>query len=297
MSARLAYRLARISGVTALARAWRPGAVVLCYHNVVDGPVAVPDPGLHLPVDEFRWQLRWLLRHFRVVSLDELHARATRGEVLRGLAAITFDDAYEGTLAHALPVLQEAGVPSTVFVPTGAPSGALDFWWDRAGAAAAADATVRARWIETYAGDASRIAPELAAPVALPAQCRPASWARLRAARGPLLTYGAHTVMHRTLPRLDDAELGAELREAAAALRAEVDEAARWLASPYGRWDARVAAAARAAGYVGGWTLGARDVTPGTDWSAAPRVNIPAGLPPEVFESWVSGLAHLRAAA
>ena len=45
---------------------------------------------------------------------------------------LTFDDATVDFLKYAWPVLKQAGVPATVFVPTAYPDNhALHFWWDR----------------------------------------------------------------------------------------------------------------------------------------------------------------------
>ena len=48
-----AFRFARMSGATAVGRTLRPGAVVLCYHNVVAGPVpatSIPDQEREHPI-------------------------------------------------------------------------------------------------------------------------------------------------------------------------------------------------------------------------------------------------------
>lgn len=290
------FRLARVSGATAVGRTLRPGAVVLCYHNVVVGSAPAADRALHLRVEAFAEQMAWLARHFTVVALDELHARAARGRSLRGLAAVTFDDAYQGTLAHALPLLTRMAVPATVFVPTAAPARGEPFWWDRASAGAAADPARRTHCVETLAGDAAAILAGAPADPPLPAQCLPASWAQINAASTSLCAFEAHSVTHRNLARLDDAALLAELRDAMQHLAEHTGTTPRWLAYPYGRWDARVAAAAREAGYTGAWTLAGRDVTSNTDWWSAPRVDIPSGITLDAFAAWLSGFAHWRRA-
>jgi len=288
-------RTLRATGATAIARRARPGAVVLCYHNVVQGSTPSADPGLHLDVQVFAEQVDWLASRFDVVSLHELERRARQGARLRGLAAITFDDAYQGALTHGLEVLRGLGLHSTVFVPTAAPADGRAFWWDRLrGGGGMRDGAQRHHLIETLAGDGSAILLDAAELQDMPAQCLPASWEQIRRIRSSAWGIEAHSVTHRTLPRLGDETLRAELTGAAESILANTGVRPDWVAYPYGRWDARVAAAVRAAGYRGGWTLDGRDVEQGTDFMCAPRINIPASLGIDAFIAWVSGLMHWR---
>src|SRR2546426_176600 len=105
-------------GLPALMRRFRAAGVVLCYHNVCSTGAAARagEPAVHLPVDRFAAQARWLARHYDVVPLRELVGRLEAGRSLRGLAAVTFDDAYAGVFTHAWPLLLELGLPATVFV-------------------------------------------------------------------------------------------------------------------------------------------------------------------------------------
>lgn len=290
------FAAAAIAGATAIIRALRSGAVVLCYHNIVDREVTGADVGLHMPVSEFERQIQWLADHFTIVSLDELRARAESGRTLRGCAAVTFDDGYRGTIQHGLKVLRSVGAHSTVFVPSAAPSSGDPFWWDQAaGADALSDAERSQYFVEELGGDSAVIRAELD-PVERPdAQCLPATWDQLRASVSDLVALGAHSVSHRTLTHLDDRALAHELTECRRVIRAETDVDARWFAYPYGRWNPRVAAAVKQCGYAGAWTLEGHDVSRRCDWFGAPRINIPAGIKFASFEAWVSGFAHLRA--
>lgn len=291
---RAVYRLARKSGLLSLFRRVRPGAVVLCYHNVLLRNEGVSDPALHMPAAHLAEQLAWLAAHLDVVRLQDLYDRAAAGRSLRGTAAITFDDAYVGTLNHALPLLRKLALPATIFVPTAFPSSGRNFWWDHpAAAAAVADEALRTSWLDDLQGDGERIHAGIPA-VEPPPDLRPAPWEQLAALSDSLVSVESHSVSHRTLTRLSDEELRRELRESADVLEARMGRRPNWIAYPYGRWDARVARETLAAGYRGGWTLNGSDVTPSTAWGAAPRVNIPASLSLDAFATWVSGLAHWR---
>lgn len=75
--------------------------------------------GLHLDVRCFRNHLRFLKRHYSVVSLGEVAASFRGDTTLPDRAAvITFDDGYQSVAHLAYPVLQEFDTPATVFVCT-----------------------------------------------------------------------------------------------------------------------------------------------------------------------------------
>jgi len=69
---------------------------------------------------------------FNVVALGDAVDAVLNGKPLPGKTiAITFDDAYRSVLTEALPRLQQAGFPFTVFVPTAAPGRGHDAMsWD-----------------------------------------------------------------------------------------------------------------------------------------------------------------------
>src|SRR5258708_28479705 len=84
-----------------------------------DAAAAQVMPGLAIGPRTLELHLDWIGRRFRFVSLAELGALAERG-VARGkpLAAVTFDDGYQGVYDHALPMLKRKGIPAAVFVVT-----------------------------------------------------------------------------------------------------------------------------------------------------------------------------------
>ena len=100
-----------------------PAAVVLLYHRVAE---RAPDPlGLCVHPGHFEEHLE-VLRSERVVPLAELAG----GEVQDGAVAISFDDGYADNLHEALPRLEEAGLPATVFAATGHIARGEGFFWD-----------------------------------------------------------------------------------------------------------------------------------------------------------------------
>jgi peptidoglycan/xylan/chitin deacetylase (PgdA/CDA1 family) len=100
-------------------------AIVLCYHRIVEG---ADDPlSLSVHPDRFAEQVQRLPNVADVVPLDRIkrHGRERRQ------VAVTFDDAYADTAECAAPILESAGLPATVFVPTAALQPDHEFWWER----------------------------------------------------------------------------------------------------------------------------------------------------------------------
>src|SRR5437879_10057099 len=100
MLARLCYAALRTFGIPTLARRWHAGGVILCYHNVLAADARCGDLSLHMPVEAFERQMRWLAANFEVVSLSQFLGRLESGGPLRAVAAVTVDDGYVGVFRH-----------------------------------------------------------------------------------------------------------------------------------------------------------------------------------------------------
>ncbi len=95
----------------------RARMAILIFHRVLPEP----DPLLpDLPdMARFRWEMRLLADYFRPLPLAEAAARLQAGDLPARTACVTFDDGYRDNLDCAVPVLEELGVPATVFVAPG----------------------------------------------------------------------------------------------------------------------------------------------------------------------------------
>jgi peptidoglycan/xylan/chitin deacetylase (PgdA/CDA1 family) len=147
---------------------------------------------------------------------------------------LSFDDAFASFADAALPVLQAAAMPSVVFVVS-------DF------------VGRRSTW-------------DLHLPGRHVAHC---DWPALRDLVRAGVTIGSHAATHADLRRLDDAALAHELSDSRCALEDGLGIAVRSIAYPFGSQDARVRAAAGAAGYELGFTIGVP--ADGRDPLALPR--------------------------
>jgi len=295
MLASLCYKALQLSGVTALARRFSSGGVVLCYHNVVADAAAGPRDslGLHMPLSRFERQVRWLARTFEVVSLTELVVRVSQGRSLRGVAAITFDDGYRGVFDHAWPLLRDLNIPATVFIVAEAPGRDERFWWDDPEVLRAYSPARREHWLTALRGDSATIVESLTrarrpSPGKAASARMPAPWETIAAAAASGLQLGVHSATHRSLPALDEGDLHREVVESRDIIRRRTGVTAEFFAYPYGLWSDRVQHAVRSAGYRAAFTLDHGDST--ADLWALPRMNVPASIDAAAFAAWTAGL-------
>jgi peptidoglycan/xylan/chitin deacetylase (PgdA/CDA1 family) len=273
------------------ASALRAG-LVLVYHKLGDPPgdparelVPALDPAL------FDGQLAHLARWYRVVPAVDIQAAASarrRGE--RFPVAISFDDDLRSHAEVALPALRRAGLTATFFLSGASLDGPHRFWWERLQAAADQGVDLAAAVgpgvqperpsIHGWALAIESSAPDEGRRVAAALQERigpdPPDSGMRRAEVVALVEagfdVGFHTLRHHRLPLLGDAELATALRDGRGELEAAVGRPVRSISYPHGKGDARVAAAAREAGYERGFTGVADPVTPASDPLLLPRL-------------------------
>ena len=287
----LAAQAALAGGLTVLSRKrHRHRLRMLMYHGVlpqVIGPAAFGN--LFLDLETCARHLRYLARHFTVVSFDEILACLQAGRPFPERAlAITFDDGYRSLLAHVLPLARRHRLPITVFVPAGDITEGAALWFDvlrvlidDAGRARHAirvdeelaidgrlmrdpEATFVAlsrRILSLPAERAERVIAGLLAAgrsarvlERYPEFCL-AGWEEWRAALAAGgLTVGSHGWTHRDLTHLAPAACEQELRLAKGRIELALGQPCRIVAYPYGTWNHDVAEAARRAGYESGVT-------------------------------------------
>jgi peptidoglycan/xylan/chitin deacetylase (PgdA/CDA1 family) len=96
------------------------GFGILAYHRATQPPAGVPAPTWNVAPARFRAQMKGLLaRGYRPWPLREALAchRAGR-EIAAKTFVVTFDDVYESVYLNVFPILQEYGIPATLFLAT-----------------------------------------------------------------------------------------------------------------------------------------------------------------------------------
>jgi peptidoglycan/xylan/chitin deacetylase (PgdA/CDA1 family) len=291
VGAELYYGGLRTLRITARRRSRPDAGVILCYHNVVTGDDdSLGAPGLHVRLDRFERQVRWLADHYAVVSLrDWVQQRSPQTSL--PLAAITFDDGYAGVFEHAVPFLRRLGIAATVFIVGDAPGQPTRFWWDHPDVIRMLTPDLRDRWLRDLRGDRDAILSEARASrvEALSTADRAADWATICKHAGAGIDIGVHSATHRSLTTLSDAELAHEVVASRTLIHERTGIRPELFAYPYGIFDARVEAAVRDAGYVAAFALDRENDASANRWSL-PRIPVPAAISDRAFEAWACGL-------
>jgi peptidoglycan/xylan/chitin deacetylase (PgdA/CDA1 family) len=238
----------------------------------------------------FEAQLRRIASRYRVVPPSQLqHATARRGRGEPYPLAITFDDDLPSHAGLAAELLARHGLPAAFFVSGASLSGPDEFWWERLqrvvdsgragphlveavlGAGETPDdgtplVKVLSRRIQILTGDERARVDALLTEAAGP----PPASAGMRAADVVALAQGGfevgfHTRRHEMLTELGDDELENAMTDGREELEALAGARIRAISYPHGRADARVAEAARRAGFEVGFTGRNESVRPSAD--------------------------------
>jgi len=261
---RALYKVFYFLQVPRLARFWnRSSVMILCYHGITARPDPDPDDRSKILVTRglFLAQMRYLIRHYRVISMkDYLAARQNRKAIPPNSVILTFDDGFRNFLTVAAPVLNELNLPATIFLVTDwveqRNESNSDLSWNPS------DDRLSLSWSEAIA---------------------------LRAAEG--IEFGSHTCSHPMLPHLSLAEMERELHDSFCAMR-EVfrDDFVPCLAYPYGGHSDPIAEKARLLGYSCALSTDAGSNSNSVDLYKLRRGVVRRFDTIEVFASRVSGL-------
>jgi hypothetical protein len=202
------------------------------------------------------------------VTIDELCRELDEGSRPTQAVAITFDDGYRDVYTNAFPILRKYGVPATVFLTASAIETGEIPWYDRIFALAMLS---KAETLEIDAGGMQRFrlsSPESRLRAAtdivrelrrLPNQVRIAAcaalekkngkkaelprtelqdrmltWAQIREMQAGGISFGAHTMSHPAVSRLQPEERQRELVESRQLLEQRLQNPVEHFAFPFG---------------------------------------------------------------
>lgn len=127
--------LAQYAAFAAGPQRWHSGAPrlwILMYHRILpatDARYALEEPGMCVTPEVFAMHLAQLRRYFTPVLLSDWVAKQRAGEPLPARAcAVTFDDGWRDNIEYALPLLEQAQVPATLFAVAEKIGTDFQFW-------------------------------------------------------------------------------------------------------------------------------------------------------------------------
>lgn len=228
---------------------------ILMYHGV-------PPQGTQALAE----QLHYLVRHFKVVSLETMLERLTHGGFpLAHEIVLTFDDGLRNNLTVVYPILRQLQVPATMFVCPGLVESGAWLW----------NHEMRCRMQTLAAPELAELRMKLLAPgtsvdaivewmktLRLPqrlmaettirqatAGFQPTAtqseafdimnWEDLRSLDRNLITVGSHTLSHPILTTLSGEEIESEILESRTCLEQRLERKVDFFCYPNGAYDKR----------------------------------------------------------
>lgn len=229
------------SSVTGLGRtANRRPIPILVYHQIASAPPKdAPFRSLYVSPEAFSRQMSWLRRlGYMGLSMSQLQPYLS-GEQVGKVVGITFDDGYLNNLHNALPALVKNSFSSTCYAVSGL-LGQTNLW----------DAAIGIS--QTPLMNASEL--------------------RIWKAAGQEI--GSHTREHINLLKADDAASREDIALGKSELEAVLDLPVHHFCYPFGQYDARHVAMARALGFSTATTTQRSRCHPGLDLLQLPRVPV-----------------------
>ena len=311
-------------------RLHRRQLLICCYHGVREDSSG-DDHWLLLPRRQFTEQLEYLSRHYRCLPVDEALEALRAGRLTEPTACITFDDGYANNRSIALPILESLRLPATIYLTTGL-VGTERRLWTTALELAIRRTPLEELDLESFGhgkvalgsdAERARLASRITEALKLrPVAEREAILSRLHADTGSagaedagafammgwddardmlatgLVTFGAHTINHDVLSRVDDVRVASEVEGSMRRVAEELGEC-RTFAFPNGReidFDARAIAAVRRAG--GTAAMSTREGLNGAkeDFFALRRVVVGPEMSMDAFRLHTSGVVPLAKA-
>jgi peptidoglycan/xylan/chitin deacetylase (PgdA/CDA1 family) len=231
------------------------GVPVLLYHSVSDDPPSWIAPYTVTPA-AFREQLdRILDKGLPVVPLRRLVAAIHGGPPLpAGAVVLTFDDGFADFYWTVASVLDDRGLPATLYVTVGAvhPPGAP--------------------------GEGSLLPP---APML--------NWRQVNTLDALGIEIGGHSLTHAPLDTVHRRRLDEEITGCKKRLEDVLGHEVTAFAYPHGYSSPEVRRRVRQAGWTSATAVGNAFSSPADDPMRISRLMIRSDTPPQVFDDWISG--------
>ena len=298
--------------------------LICCYHGIREDDTG-PEHWLLLPRRQLGEQLEYIARHYRCLPVEQAIEALRSGRLDGPTACITFDDGYASNRTIALPMLEALRLPATIYLTTGLVGTDRRLWTTAlevalvSSSAPTLDLTPLGERLVSLGAEASRR--RLASTLVEKLKLRPHAerelllrqlhaqlgtvageddaafalmdWDDARAMRSSgLISFGAHTINHDILSRVDDDRLESEVGGSMKMVSDNLGEPARTFAYPNGReidFDARAKAAVRRAGGIAAMSTREGLNSAGEDLFALRRVVVGPEMTMDAFRLHTSG--------
>jgi peptidoglycan/xylan/chitin deacetylase (PgdA/CDA1 family) len=215
---------------------------------------------------ELAAQLRYLVHHFKIVSMEAMADRLANGSVPPAHEIVlTFDDGLRNNLTVVYPILRELHVPATMFVCPALVESGVWLWnhemrcrLQRLAAPDLAELRMKLlapgfsvdaiiEWMKTLPLEQRRIAEETirqATTEFLPTSAQREAfdvmdWNDLHSLDRDLITVGSHTLSHPILTKLSGQEIETEILESRRCLERRLQRKVDFFCYPNGAYDRR----------------------------------------------------------
>lgn len=101
---------------------------ILTYHKI--GHKAPDEHGLNVTLDNFEAHLKWLLKNYDIISIQELIDKIHIGAVGKRSIVLSFDDCYIGSFQKVIDILSHYRVPGVFYVTTMRMADGLPYLWN-----------------------------------------------------------------------------------------------------------------------------------------------------------------------
>jgi peptidoglycan/xylan/chitin deacetylase (PgdA/CDA1 family) len=310
-----------------------PDFTILMYHRVIEKDFDPDDPsqaGLVTLAASFERQMKYIAKHYEVVSLETLIERLRDGS--RGkhpLLAVTFDDGWKDNYDIAMPILKKHDLPATVFLTTGSIETGRLLWFHTVGlilrdrlmdAKAMSDILARASLPAVTGRELiealKKLPPTDREPVidamvessgidpdAIDGRRWMLGWGEVRRMAEAGISFGSHGISHTVLTEFGPEEIRREVTASKDLMEKQIGKAVTTFAYPNGDFDTTVRELVAQAGYQGACATGRSATVKGRpDLMALPRKGVHEGMTagitgrysPAIFACRVAGLFTRR---
>lgn len=100
-------------------RRYKKGCTIFFYHGVENKLVDPLLQEVHLPFSQFEKQVKYLMKNYKIISLDYLYDCIINGyKIDPSHVLLTFDDGYKNNIDVVEPFLRSMNTPFSVFIST-----------------------------------------------------------------------------------------------------------------------------------------------------------------------------------